>query len=348
MSEVSFIRGFDVVWRKNQLPGYPKMSLKNNLVLAQIGGNLFGLDPSTGRELWEFKYPNQGYNINHISDYDDNIYCINNIGRSHHSETSRSSVLYNLNRANGEIIWNIKLSDHVNLPAVAGNEIVVIEFCGDLIGIDKKTGNKKWTLPTEGKQPIFLSIHKDMVIFVVSQRINSGESPGSIKHIYILDINTGKVNKKFEENTLIGKFYISKSHLFYECGTLDDLNYFYREFIKGISLKSLKELPSVLKVNNNDIIDIHNGTFYLLSDESLTCISFSNEIRWQKKIGFNPGHSITTFEAGVTYLKDGNCLFALNPATGEEYWKKELLPTNTVTIPFVYKGLIHDFALNYS
>ncbi|MHC0037640.1 outer membrane protein assembly factor BamB family protein [Pseudoneobacillus sp. C159] len=332
MSKVTFMRGTEIVWKKH-FPGYPSFTLKNNIIFGKVGGMLVGIHPNSGDVLWNFTYKHNGYS-NIESDFDDYIYAINNFGEQLGAQENGASLSC-IDRITGDIKWEKTFPNPIRLPAVSGIDEVAVATHGVIIVLDKETGIQKWTLPFKGKNPTFLAAYKDTILYMINNSI------------FMIGMKSGLILNKVGFSQPLRKVVLSKDHLVLIGGEVTEMNgMFEDQYIEAISLKTFKSTPRVLALNEGESIEeIVNQALILLNNDKLICKSLSGEIKWVRKLRFEDKF-ILSHECDIIFLKDGPTLYALSSENGEEYWTVSMKTSATLSKPFIYKGLVHDFLIN--
>ena len=138
---------------KVDLPGGPKAiwmgnlggAIQSKLVRADdklyvttMGGDLVGLDPSSGDEKWRVKTAAPVFSTPHVDN--GTVY----FGSSDH-------FVYAVDARTGDVKWRRETGGGVFAgPAVAKGVVVIPSVDKKIYGLDEKTGDVKWTLPVGG------------------------------------------------------------------------------------------------------------------------------------------------------------------------------------------------------
>jgi outer membrane protein assembly factor BamB len=107
-------------------------------VLLASGAQLVAFDTVSGKQRWTTVVPG-----------DD---VIPSAVQGSRAFVKSTSTLYALDLASGKQLWQVHDTNYISLPAVAGNQVFVINGMGastSLVALDAGTGRNTWTLPVK-------------------------------------------------------------------------------------------------------------------------------------------------------------------------------------------------------
>jgi outer membrane protein assembly factor BamB len=107
-------------------------------VLIASGQQLVALDTVSGQQRWITSLPGEG--------------VIPSAVQGSRAFVKSTSTLYALDLASGKQLWQVHDTNYISLPAVAGDQVFVINGMGAstaLLALDAGTGRNTWTLPVK-------------------------------------------------------------------------------------------------------------------------------------------------------------------------------------------------------
>ena len=153
---------------------------RDKIIVGDFANTLHGLNESDGTQAWQFSKAKGWYQSQVIKDGD--VYFVANFDRN----------VYALNASDHSIKWSY--ADKFGFlasPMVVGSKLIVSSQDHKVIALDKETGNELWTAPTKGSvvsAPYYIEETKTLLVGDIGNEI-----------VWI-DLETGKVNKTFNDN----------------------------------------------------------------------------------------------------------------------------------------------------
>lgn len=146
---------------------------EDSLYIGSFDDNLYAITRANGRMQWKFKTGR------HVS------MCPAVFGEAIYL-SSEDCHVYALKIQNGEGIWKFSTGDIVTSPAVTNDVVCFGVWAGQMIALDRKSGQERWRFSTVGKVPSSPSIAQGIVYF------GDGDfrKPGG--RAYALDLQTGR------------------------------------------------------------------------------------------------------------------------------------------------------------
>lgn len=215
---------------------FSPVTVKNNLVIGTIEGNLLGFDTQSGKQKWTI--PVGGVLVGSPIAENNKVY------------TASSTAFICADAVSGKVIWqnNLPLSYSQGTPLIQGDKIIFGVWDSYVYCLDKNTGNLIWKWNNgNDKQILYSAGNVNMVsttkrlYFVTPQRF-----------LTILDIETGK--------TLLRT---SKWKIRESMGKSQDGKWFYGKTMDGellrVPLNDDIELTEESFVNQSKVLDLKLG-----------------------------------------------------------------------------------------
>lgn len=167
-----------VAWRWAQSTsaspaGAPQVS--GDAVYVAVGGRIYGLDKSTGNQLWRFPAaePLEGNFRNGAA-----------MGKGLIVAAADNKTVYAVDMATGALKWQyLAQGNIVGAPKVAGDHVVVATSPGSIMSLKVENGAPEWDKPIEMKGNIYpnMSVFQDNVIVLTNTPSIASISPGMKK-----------------------------------------------------------------------------------------------------------------------------------------------------------------------
>ncbi|MCX7834330.1 MAG: PQQ-binding-like beta-propeller repeat protein [Ignavibacteria bacterium] len=294
-------------WYYNSDAGYPKypLTIANNIIFsANLEGYITLSDINTGSRIGSFSVPAKSITsapiiINNSIIFTTNGYKENFVGR------------YNL--IEGKYKWQRQIPRCETLMIAESDYIIIATVNGDLLKINSENGDMIWNAKTQNSSEIFSAFYSSPALLKGS--IFIGNDNGNI---YKIDVNTGKIVKKLELESMINSdisiyndkiFFSANNNNFYCCN-------------ETLSIIWERNLNS--KTINSNCFDIDklyiaaiNGYIYCLNQSN------GNEIWKYKTGGTITGSPIIHNEKIFIGSFDKN-IYCLNKNNGNLLWKYQL------------------------
>jgi outer membrane protein assembly factor BamB len=246
----------DVLWR------YPEKGNVNvifhaaplidgeKIVIGDFANTLHGLNASDGTEAWRFSGAKGWYQSQVIKDGD--VYYVANFDRN----------LYALNASDNSLKW--KYSDKFGFlasPMVVGSKLVISSQDHKVVALDKETGKELWTAQTKGSAvsaPYYIEATKSLMVGDIGNEV-----------VWI-DLETGKVNKTFNDNGSMSAVWASPVKSGDQIVVTDDKGVIYLFNIDGELTSKVASagpmLAGALPVENGFVTVTSDGTLRFIKD----------------------------------------------------------------------------------
>lgn len=205
---------------------------------------------------------------------------------------------------------------------------------GVLFALDTKTGSRKWMYPSDTGL-------KDKAFFLTSPVIADGKIyiGASDGYLYIVDATNGQeVNKIRTGGSVAGTPVISDGKLYF--GSND--NSVYSFDANSFDVSGDWRVPFRAKENiNSSLISADGYLFFTTADQNVHGIlQSSGRSKWELRLPFKYQPNAAVYADNTLFVPSGPRLFAIQPASGNMRWTKEL-PGDILAPPTATQGVVY-------